>query len=70
MEEVKEKAGEKKTADEEKEEEKKEEEKKEEEKNEEEVDAILIQTIPPSVEITTSLGKPKTFKKRKTRSRK
>ena len=58
----------------EKEEEKKEEEKKEKEKNgihnAEEVDATPIQTIPPSVEITTSPGKPTPSKKRKTSSRK
>ena len=54
--------------------EKAEEEKKEAEKEVEEnpeiVDATPIQTIPPSVEINTSLGKPKSSKKRKTKSRK
>ena len=67
-EEVKEKAEEKEAA----EEEKKEKEKAEEE-NAKVVYATPIQTIPPSVEatpITTSPGKPKPSKKRKTRSRK
>ena len=34
------------------------------------VDATPIQTIPPTVEVTTSLGQTKPSKKRKTRSRK
>ena len=71
MEQVQEKVGEKEAADEEKQEEKKKEEKKEEEeKNEEAVDATTIQTIPPSVEVTTSPGKTKPYTIRNTRSRK
>ena len=66
MEEVKEKEGEKEkeVADEVKADE------KEEELILEAVDATPIQTIPPTVEVTTSPGRTKPSKKRKTRSRK
>ena len=43
---------------------------KEEELILEAVDATPIQTIPPTVEVTTSPGQTKPSKKRKTRSRK
>ena len=66
IEEAKEKEGEKEkeAADEEKADE------KEEKVIPETVDATLIQTIPPTVEVTTSPGQTKPSKKRKTRSRK
>ena len=66
MEEAKEKEGEKQkeVADEVKANE------KDEEVISEAVDATPIQTIPPTVEVTTSPGRTKPSKKRKTRSRK
>ena len=66
MEEVKEKEGEKEkeVADEGKADE------KEEEVIPEAVDATPIQTIPPTIEVTTSLGQTKPSKKRNTRSKK
>ena len=69
MQEVKEKAGDKEVANKEKEKEKKEAE-QEEEENPEAVDATPIQTISPTIEVTTSPGQTKPSKKRKTLSRK
>ena len=43
---------------------------KEEEVIPEAVDVTLIQTIPPTVEVPTSPGQTKSFKEKKTRSRK